>query len=495
MALKVLKGADADGIVIQDSLKRFTLNYTDIISNSNKTYSIEVVEANKGIFLYSLWGRTGGHLTKEYRQCNDLAHAELEAAKIIKSKLKKGYTEVELIKSEVGSDIAKSKIEILSVSENDLNKMGFKIKEEASSSLHSAVQDVVKYWFGSIEQFVVDTLDTSKCALGQLSLVQINKGRDLLLEARKLVAKKSKDISSLNEISNKYYSNIPMNFGYRKLNADTLRFDNNDKLDAAFDILDTLEGAKDAEKVLTKKSDVDEKYKSLKTEMTWVDPKEDIWKWINLLFHETRASNHHFLGKMKITNLFALKRDAEYSDYMNMVEKMASDNQARKELPGMIKPLWEKRVKHEKGYELLTERANILPLFHGSRTQNFPKILSSKLLMRKPGFTVSGSMYDAGGKGLYTGWSSKAINYSSSAGSYWSGGNDSKGYLFLSDVALGKQEIAKGPYPYTAEKIKPNMSVWAKGGQSGVINDEFIVYTEQQNWLRYVIEFETNINK
>ena len=35
------------------------------------------------------------------------------------------------------------------------------------------------------------------------------------------------------------------------------------------------------------------------------------------------------------------------------------------------------------------------------------------------------------------------------------------------------------------------MSVWAKGGQSGVINDEFIVYTENQNWLRYVIEFES----
>ena len=58
-----------------------------------------------------------------------------------------------------------------------------------------------------------------------------------------------------------------MNFGYRRLDIEQLRFDDNNKLDAQFDILDTLENAKDVEKVLTKKNAVDEQYKSLKTEM------------------------------------------------------------------------------------------------------------------------------------------------------------------------------------------------------------------------------------
>ena len=31
------------------------------------------------------------------------------------------------------------------------------------------------------------------------------------------------------------------------------------------------------------------------------------------------------------------------------------------------------------------------------------------------------------------------------------------------------------------------IALWAKAGSS-VINDEYIVYTEKQNWLRYLVE-------
>lgn len=494
MALKVIKGSEADKIVIKDSLSRRTLNFTDIANNNNKCYSIEIIKAaDDNFYLFTNYGRVGGSMCAEYRQCDDKAHAEQETEKIVKSKIKKGYSEIRLISTDIGSEIGKSKVEATVVSELDLKKSGYKIKEENKSSLHPAVQSVVKTWFGSIEQFVIDTLDTSKCALGQLTIEQINKGRDLLLEARQLVKAGAQDLTELNRISSKYYSNIPMNFGYKRLDANQLRFDNDSKLDTAFDVLDTLEGAKDAEKVLTKRSDIDDKYKSLKTEMEWVDPNSDVGRWIDTLFHKTRAKNHSSLGKMRINNIFSLKRDSEYYDYMSMAEKIAKVGGASRDvLPDLLKPIWGQRVRGSKEYELLSDRANILPLFHGTRTQNMPKILASKLLMRKPGFTVAGSMFDFFG-GLYFGMSSKSINYSSSAGSIWSGGSDNKGYIFLSDVCLGKQEIAKRAYPYKLEEIKPKMSVWAKGGYSGVINDEFIVYTEQQNWLRYVIEFETNV--
>jgi hypothetical protein len=248
---------------------------------------------------------------------------------------------------------------------------------------------------------------------------------------------------------------------------------------------------KDVEKVLKKKNAVDEQYKSLKTGIEIVDPKDPIWTWINTLFHKTRASNHNFLGKIKINNIFKLTRNEEYENYLKMVEEMSSHNKNILNLPDMLKPIWKERVTENKEYEELITKANIIPLFHGTRSQNFPKILSTKLLMRKPGFTVAGSMYDKNG-GLYFGFSSKSANYSSVSGSYWSGGNDKRGYMFVTDVALGKQTIAKGAYPYTLESIKPNMSVWAKGGYSGVINDEFITYTENQNWLRYIVEFEAN---
>jgi len=238
---------------------------------------------------------------------------------------------------------------------------------------------------------------------------------------------------------------------------------------------------------LIKKNAIDEQYASLNTPIEVLDKKDPLYKWVDILFHKTRASNHNFLGKMKINNIFKLSRESEYKDYISMVENMANKNQSREDIPDMLKPIWNNRPLENKIYEELCYKSNIIPLFHGTRTANFPKILSSKLMMRKPGFTVAGAMYDGEG-GLYFGFSSKAINYSSMAGSYWSGGNSEKGYLFLSDVALGKQKIANGAYPFTLKNINPNMSVWAKGGKSGVINDEFIVFTEKQNWLRYIIE-------
>ena len=487
MPLPVIKDLK---VSIIDSIKQWTLNYTDLELNSNKFYSLEIVKGSDNkIYLYTQYGRVGRTAAKEYRACIDRHQAEVEAEKIIKSKNKKGYVEIKLIKADIGSEVAKVKVGTSVVSEDAAKKLGFTVKEDVQSSLHPAVQSLVKEWFGSIEQFIVDTLDTSKCALGQLSLDQINKGRDYLLEARKIVAAGAKDIKELNSLSSKYYSNIPMNFGYRKLDIDQLRFDSDSKLDQAFDILDTLEGAKDVEKVLTKKNAVDEQYKSLKTEMEWLDHSDPIFKWIESLFHKTRASNHSGLGKLAVSGVFKLARPKEYEIFLSEAGKIAQAKYGIA-LPNNYKGHWDKRPKESKEYEELMAAANILPLWHGSRTPNFPKIISSSLQMRKPGFTVAGSMFDKNGGLYFANSSSKSVGYTSISNSAWSNGNDKKAYLFLSDVCLGKSKIADRAHPYTLEGIKPHMSVWAKAGVS-LYNDEYIVYTEQQNWLRYVVEFES----
>jgi poly [ADP-ribose] polymerase 2/3/4 len=489
MSLPVIKDLQVNVI---ESIKRWTLNFTDIVSNNNKYYNAEVVKADDGnYYLFTVYGRVGSSGTKEYRRCQNASHAEEEGEKLIKSKTKKGYVEVKLAKADIGSEVGKARVFSSVLSEETAKKLGYEIKDESKSSLHPAVQSVVKVWFGSIEQFVVDTLDTSKCALGQLSLEQINKGRELLLEARQLVAAGAQDITELNRISSKYYSNIPMNFGYRRLDVNQLRFDSNDKLDQAFDVLDTLENAKGAEKVLSKKNAIDEQYRSLKSEMEWLNPSSPMYNWIDGLFHKTRASNHSGLGKLKVSNIFKLVRNKEADTFLQTASKVAQSN-SRLIVPDNYKNHWDQRPKENQEYEKLMTTANILPLWHGSRTQNFPKIISSSLQMRKPGFTVAGSMFDKNGGLYFANSASKSCGYTSIGNSAWASGNDKKAYLFLSDVCLGKSEIAYKAYPYTLDKIKPNMSVWAKAGQS-LYNDEYIVYTENQNWLRYVIEFETLI--
>jgi poly [ADP-ribose] polymerase len=58
--------------------------------------------------------------------------------------------------------------------------------------------------------------------------------------------------------------------------------------------------------------------------------------------------------------------------------------------------------------------------------------------------------------------------------------------MFLVDVAMGKEYIPRSG----GNGKKPGFdSCWAKPGQSGVINDEQIVFRASQTNIRYMVEF------
>ena len=98
------------------------------------------------------------------------------------------------------------------------------------------------------------------------------------------------------------------------------------------------------------------------------------------------------------------------------------------------------------------------------------------------------------GNALYMGKSTKSINYTNIKSSYWASGSDDRAFLFVTDCILGSQKIATGPGFYSKDNIKPNHSVWAQGGRSGVINDEFMLYETNQNNLKYLLEFTCQKN-
>lgn len=478
-----------------DVVRRTTLNFTDIVNNSNKFYNLEIqVAPNGSSRIYTNYGRVGGTIAKEYRICASQSHAESESDKIIKSKVKKGYVEVKLVKADVGSEVGKSKIEISKVSVDDLKKVGIKVDEvKEDSKLHVQVQDLIKTWFGVTAEFIELNLDTKKCPLGQLSVDQIAKGKDILEEARKIVHSKKPDTDELNKLTNSYYSNIPHNFGYTRINADVLRLDADDKLDKAFDILDVFNDAKNVQSVMSKKSAVDSQYATLNADIEWLDPSSPTWKWLDAMLHETRASNHSFLGKLKTHKIFKVNRKSEEERFVDVAERIAKE--CGKQSPSDV---YAKLVKNRPDVpdELkdIYKLANVCPGWHGTRRANMIGITTKGLLIRPSGVTHAGSMY---GDGIY--WatnSTKSINYCDVKGSYWAQGNNKTAYLFLGDVAYGKQKIATGSHFYNKKNIAPNHSVFAKAG-SAVYNDELITYSptgpEQQHCLRYIIEFETQV--
>lgn len=130
---------------------------------------------------------------------------------------------------------------------------------------------------------------------------------------------------------------------------------------------------------------------------------------------------------------------------------------------------------------------NIKLLWHGTRMFNVLSILKRGFVLPHELSTVQtcGAMY---GPGLYfSANSTKSLNYSYG---YWDGGRrDSNCYMFLVNVAMGREYIPS----FSGNGKKSGYdSCWAKPGQSGVINDEQIVYRTSQASIQYLVEFNDN---
>lgn len=127
---------------------------------------------------------------------------------------------------------------------------------------------------------------------------------------------------------------------------------------------------------------------------------------------------------------------------------------------------------------------DIRRLWHGTKASNLLSIMRQGLIIPPSNSGhCTGRMY---GDGIYaSSISTKALNY---ATNFWgSGGDTSRTFMFLLDMAMGKYHLAGsgwGKYP-----VRGTDSTWAKGGQSGVVNDEMIVYRLDQVNLVYLVEF------
>jgi poly [ADP-ribose] polymerase len=115
---------------------------------------------------------------------------------------------------------------------------------------------------------------------------------------------------------------------------------------------------------------------------------------------------------------------------------------------------------------------------------NVLSILKRGLVMPNALSTISttGAMF---GNGLYFSENStKSLNYSYG---YWDGGNKDKNcYMFLVDVAMGREYVPSGP---GNGKQSGYDSCNAVPGRSGIVNHEAIVYRVSQANIRYLVEF------
>ena len=470
------------------------LSCTDIKGNNNKYYHLEVQVAGTEARVHSEYGRVGAkNPAKEYRYFDNEADALKAYEKIIKSKTERKsepYVKIDLAQRDVGSADAKKIVKPVSVTGGDTVKA-----PKATSKLDPEVQRIVSDFFSATTSFVATNL---KCPLGQLSKDQIDQGRGVLDKAKTLINAGQKVAgkvrSDLEDLTSKFYSLIPHNFGFKKLDAEALLLSDLVKIAMKEQDLDVFQDAKNASNAL--ESDVDDKYKTLKANIVPVDKADPTWKWLDKLVHDTRASNHGFLGKITVRSIFGVQRHGEgdfsqESQFLENAEKIAKETD-KYNAPHV------KNVKDRPDLDAKTAKlfdaANVWPVWHGTRNANMTGIVTRGLLIRPAGAVHAGSMF---GDGLY--WahqSTKSLNYSSVKGSYWASGKDDVGYLFVADTAFGNLHVADRSKFYE-KPPKGFHSVYGQAGTtSGLMNDEMITYyptgPKQQHALRYVLEIETN---
>lgn len=134
-------------------------------------------------------------------------------------------------------------------------------------------------------------------------------------------------------------------------------------------------------------------------------------------------------------------------------------------------------------------------LWHGSRNENWWSIIRQGLVLRPTNAVITGKMF---GYGTYfADYDRKSYGYTSGTGSYWAGGNSNKAILALYEVHVGNQ-LTLRQHDYwmsqlTEEKLKKKGnydSVFAEKGYS-LMNNEYIVYRENQCTIRYLVEVES----
>jgi len=131
----------------------------------------------------------------------------------------------------------------------------------------------------------------------------------------------------------------------------------------------------------------------------------------------------------------------------------------------------------------------MMQLWHGTKASNVLSILKGGLVIPPASAShVCGRMF---GNGLYfSDQSTKSIRYAT--GAWTGGGNTERVFMFIADVAMGKYYTPQGYQSGSFRVPSGYDSCFAKGGKSGVQNNEMIVYRVSQADLTYLVEFGRN---
>lgn len=459
-------------------VKKAVLQVTDIKTNRNKYYAIEMHEAGGKYRVYTHYGRTDdldtnpNAGTRESRYLASAGEAEATYNQIYKEKTaaRKGYKEVDLASSRIGSHKARGTSSghvdaatIAKMEGTEKTKAAPKIKP---SALPGPVQDLVKYLYEEATNALTTTVNAKITAngietpLGVLTIGQVDKGQAVLdrayhtFQMMQKASSKAKHHDELTDLSGEFYSAIPHRIGRSRAAAKQSVIDTLEEFEAK---QETLQLMRDMLKVddggggtsVLFDPEIDKKYAALKCSVEMLSAKDSDFQEMKDYIEKSQVKTKH----ITVQNIYRVARPSE-------------------------RAIYDKKVGNER------------MLMHGSRAKNWVGILSRGILLPKIVVSMGVNRTDAGwlGNGIYFGDAACTSLY------YTSAGRRGTRLMTVARVALGK--------PKTFTKITYGLDAPPNGFHSchGVRNkqgaasqfadDEFVIYRTEQQQLEYLVEFK-----
>lgn len=417
-----------------------TLNQTDLKTNKNKFYIMQILKNGNNYVHYIRYGRIGETGVITYKDFSTESSAISAFTKQFRAKTGNSWEDREefeqikgkyfLTENAIDDAISKIKKELKTNNDSD--------DEEPESKLDERVQTLIQTISNtnSINQSMVALeIDTEKMPLGSISKNQLEQAYEILKKIAKRIVKlddKKTSNKKLNdeiiELSSQFYTLVPYATSKRRAPP---TIDNMELVQKFTQTVDELWNIEVTAKIIEQSNDgnqIDNVYDKLQTEIRALDQNEEMWDQIQEYVKNTFAPTHHF--KVKVLDIFEINRKGEQDKFEALCKRKKIDNRYL--------------------------------LWHGSRIGNFVGILSTGLrLPASLGNNIirTGSMF---GDGIYfSPCVSKSAQYV-----YASPGNNI-GCMLLAEVAMGNiSEKLHSDYYVTEQSLEQQglNSTWGIGG-------------------------------
>ena len=449
------------------------LNQTDLKSNKNKFYIMQLILAGSEYTLYVRYGRVGEPGVTSYKKFTDEASGIRAFANQFKTKTGNVWGTTDFKKkdgkyflSEVSYDDAIKDVKDIEIKTPD-TKLDKKVHELISMLSDTNMMN---------DALVSLDIDTKKMPLGKLKETQLKKAEKLLDDIEKMLQDKvnKPDLDTLTDLSSEYYTYLPMACGRKKPPV----INDSERIAKYKEIIDELRNMVVAvnikNNVKSGDNPIDGIYDGIKTKIQPLDKSSQMYAEILKYVANSHGSTHSC--KLEVLDIYEVEQEG-------------------------------KREKFEKACQGIDNRTLLI---HGSGLSNWLSILRHDLLINpqvvSKNVVIAGKMF---GYGLYfANCISKSWGYCRT--------ETSKGIacLALAEVALGNvDKRINADYHINSASLKktghnsvqgqgqttikdnttvnnliiPNGPLTKSNVKASLLYDEFIVYESNQQLIRYLI--------